>query len=374
MDSLLVYGSYGYTGRLIAREIVARGGAPTVAGRDEREVERQADELGVEGHAISLSEDVAASIGEYDAVLNCAGPFVNTAEPLVEACLETGTDYLDITGEFQVFERLRQRDDAARDAGITLLPGVGFDVVPTDCLAAFLHDQLPSATDLSLAIDASGSLSRGTARTLVEHLGDDGVVRRNGRLISVPPGFRTREIDFGDGPEHAVTIPWGDVVTAAHSTGIDSIEVYAAAPSWATSAMGAADSLEWLLERKPVEDVLKRLVDARIDGPDERELATGRATVWGEVVDESTDRRARARLRTPNPYALTVAAAVDAAERVIDGQNRGRDRVPDGFQTPSTAFGADFVLECSDTKRELLEGPFEGGALELSVRGSDVDG
>ncbi|QRV15686.1 saccharopine dehydrogenase NADP-binding domain-containing protein [Haloterrigena salifodinae] len=376
MDSLLIYGSYGYTGRLIAREAVSRGGSPVVAGRNGRAVSRQADELGVEGRTFDLSDaaDVAAHLRSFDAVLNCAGPFVNTVDPLVDACLETDTHYLDISGEFQAFERLRRRDEAARAAGITLLPGVGFDVVPTDCLASFLHSQLPEATALSLGIKGGGGLSRGTARTFVEHLGDDGVVRRNGRLIKVPMAYRSREIDFGDGPEHAVTIPWGDVVTAAHSTGIDSIEVYAAAPSWATRALSAVDSLGWLLERRPVEAALERLVDARIDGPDDAARSTGAATVWGEAVDETTGRRARARLRAPNPYALTAEAAVSAAKRVIDGNKRSRSsrgRLPVGFQTPSSAFDSDFVLELSGTERELLEAPAESAEPERSALESD---
>ncbi|ELZ25117.1 saccharopine dehydrogenase family protein [Natrinema limicola] len=356
MDSLLIYGSYGYTGRLIAREAVARGGSPVVAGRDGHAVTRQADALGVDGRVIDLeSEDLASHLERFDAVVNCAGPFVDTAEPLVVACLETGTDYLDITGEFPVFERLRQRDDAAHEAGVTLLPGVGFDVVPSDCLAAFLADQLPTADQLRLGIKGGGGLSRGTARTLVEHLGSGGVVRRNGRLIQVPTGYRTREIDFGDGPEHAVTIPWGDVVTAAHSTGIESIEVYAAAPPWAASGLAAVDSLGWLLERRPVERLLKRVIDARLDGPDGSQLATGSAVVWGEVVDDATGQQARARLRTPNPYALTAEAAVVAAQRVLEDSAR----VPDGFQTPASAFGSEFVLELAETKRELVKTPDE---------------
>ncbi|SDJ82764.1 saccharopine dehydrogenase family protein [Natronorubrum texcoconense] len=371
MDSLLIYGSYGYTGRLIAREAVSRGGSPAIAGRDGRAVARQADELGVEGRTFGLGDDVTSHIRNFDAVLNCAGPFVKTVNPLVEACLETETDYLDITGEFRVFERLRRRDDAARDANVTMLPGVGFEVVPSDCLAAFLHEQLPSATGLSLGVKGNGPLSRGTARTFVEQLGTDGVVRRNGRLIKVPMGFRTRDIDFGTGPEHAVSVPWADVVTAAHSTGIDSIEVYAAVPSWATRGMAVVDSLGWLLERRPIKGGLRRLVDSQADGPDERELATDTATVWGDAVDESTGRRARARVRTPNPYALTAESAVTAAERLLDGHDRPRKRIPAGFQTPASAFGSEFVLELSGTDRELLAAPSESGEPERSPLESD---
>ncbi|ELY43711.1 saccharopine dehydrogenase family protein [Natronorubrum sulfidifaciens] len=371
MDSLLIYGSYGYTGRLIAREAVSRGGSPVVAGRNAREVTRQADELGVEGRTFELTDDVSATLQRFDAVVNCAGPFVKTVDPIVDACLETGTDYLDITGEFRVFERLRQRDDEARAAGVTLLPGVGFDVVPSDCLAAFLSEQLPSATTLSLGIKARGPLSRGTARTALEQFGSDGVVRRNGRLIKVPPAFRTREIDFGVGPEHAVTIPWGDVVTAARSTGIESIEVYAAMPSWLTRAMATTDSLGWLVDRRPVKPLLERLIDTRVDGPDARERARDTAVVWGEAVDESTGQRARARVRTPNPYTLTAEATVSAAERILDGRDRTHAPVPAGFQTPSSAFGPEFVLELEGTTREVLETPVAVDEADRSPVESD---
>ncbi|GAB3671477.1 saccharopine dehydrogenase family protein [Halopiger thermotolerans] len=362
MDSLLIYGAYGDTGRLIAREAVARGGSPTVAGRDRRAVARLADNLGVDGRAFDLADDsLAARLEGFDAVLNCAGPFVETVDPLIEACLASGTDYLDITGEVAVFERLRQRDATAREAGIAMLPGVGFDVVPSDCLAAFLHAQLPSADELALGIKGTGSLSRGTARTIVEQLGDGGIVRRNGRLVKVPTAFRSREIDFGDEPEHAVTIPWGDVVTAAHTTGIETIEVYAAAPPWADRVLSAVDSLGWLLERPVVERGLKRLVDARVDGPENPESADGRAVVWGEVTDDA-GRRARARLRTPNPYALTAESAVLAAQRVLEDRGRtDSGSVPNGFQTPASAFGPDFALELTGTERELLAAPAESG-------------
>ncbi|EMA45261.1 saccharopine dehydrogenase family protein [Halobiforma nitratireducens] len=365
MNSLLVYGSYGYTGSLLASAAVSQGWSPIVAGRDRRKVHSQAEALGLEGRTFALESAaergrvgtetvrVAAALDDVDAVLNCAGPFVDTAEPLVEACLETGTDYLDITGECSVFERLRQRDHRAREAGVTLLPGVGFDVVPTDCLAAFLADELPTGDRLSLGIKSESTLSRGTARTALESVGDGGVVRRNGRLLQVPAAFRTREIDFGGGPEHAVTVPFGDVVTAAHGTGLESVEVYLAVPPWASRALSLLDSAGCLCDAGPVATLLERATDAAFDGPDERELATDRAVVWGEVVDD-TGRRARARLETPNPYALTVDAALAASERVL-GDGAANVNVDPGFQTPATAFGSDFVLELEGTRLQLLE-------------------
>ncbi|MFC6718145.1 saccharopine dehydrogenase family protein [Natrialbaceae archaeon GCM10025810] len=367
MDTLLIYGSYGYTGTLVVREAVARGGSPVVAGRNGRRVAEQADRLGVEGRTFDLESPVLAErVGEFDAVLNCAGPFVNTADPLVEACLETGTDYLDLTGEFQVFERLRLLADRARDEGVTLLPGVGFDVVPSDCLAAALARTLPSANELTLGIRGAPSVSRGTARTLLSILETGGAIRRNGRLIRVPIGHRSREIDFGDGPQRAVTVPWGDIVTAAHSTDVDTVEVYAAipdsVPGWATRALSTAGSVGRFVGRGPVKSAVNRLVDARREGPDGTELATGSAAVWGEVSDG--DRTVSGLMRTPNPYALTAESAVSAGERVLEGD------APAGFQTPATALGVDFALELSGTERELLDAVEEpkGSRTTLDVR------
>ncbi|AFZ72154.1 saccharopine dehydrogenase family protein [Natronobacterium gregoryi] len=352
MDSLLVYGSYGYIGSRIAAKAVSRGWSPVVAGRDRSNVTRQADALGVERRVFTLAEPAGKqvltdSLEDVEAVLNCAGPFVETAEPLVEACLETGTDYLDVTGECPVFERLRQRDQRARDAGVTVLPGVGFDVVPTDCLAAFLDGVLPEADRLHLGKKSRSSLSRGTARTALEGLCEGGVIRRNGRLLRVPVAFRSREIDFGHGPEHAVTVPFGDVVTAAYDTGLESVEVYVAAPPWTTKAMQALDSVSSVVASEPVRRLLERAIDSTFDGPGDRELATDRAIVWGEVEDDA-GRRVGARLETPNPYALTVETALAASERIDDAD--------DGFQTPATAFGSDFILEF-DARCEVLSAP-----------------
>ncbi|MBM4073358.1 MAG: hypothetical protein FJ271_31215, partial [Planctomycetes bacterium] len=228
----MIYGANGYTGSLIAREAARRGQAPILAGRNAAAVSALATELGLEQRIVGL--DVPQAIDDacrgVRVVLNCAGPFSRTALALAEACLRMATHYLDITGEIDVFEALAGRDAAAAAQGVLLLPGVGFDVVPTDCLAAHLKRRLPTATRLRLGFQSTGGrLSRGTATTMVEGLGARGVVRQDGVLMSVPLAWKTRVIDFGIGPVKAITIPWGDVSTAYHSTGIPDIEVYLAA-------------------------------------------------------------------------------------------------------------------------------------------------
>ncbi|WP_335999747.1 saccharopine dehydrogenase family protein [Halorientalis halophila] len=347
MSELLLYGSYGYTGELIAEVATERGLDPTLAGRDERELTEQAAELNCEMAAFDLDDvdAVADRLADYDVVLNCAGPFVRTYEPMVEAALEAGTHYLDITGEIDVFEGVAGYDDRATEADVMLMSGVGFDVVPTDCLAAHLAERLPDATHLALAFKGLADISPGTMKTMLNYAGDGGYVRRDGLLESVPTAYRTRRIDFGSGERSAVTIPWGDVVTGYHTTGIPNIEVYMAAPEPAIWAMRGSRPLAPLLDVGPVKSTLQGLVDAAVSGPGERTRERGRGYVWGEVTDADGN-RAVSRLETPETYKLTVESSLEIAERVLDGD------APAGYQTPAGAYGADLVLEIPGVERE----------------------
>jgi short subunit dehydrogenase-like uncharacterized protein len=332
----LIYGAYGYTGELIAEEALDRGGDIIVAGRNGTKTRGLATMLGTSARVFDASE-AADSLDDVDILLNCAGPFVDTYEPLVEACLDTGTHYLDITGEFSVFESLAERDREAEKAGVCLLPGVGFDVVPTDCLAGHLHDRLPDANDLSLGFDALSAVSGGTVASAIEHASGGGKVRRNGRIESVPVASNSRTIDFGRGSRHAVTVPWGDVSTAYYTTGIENIEVYTPMPPRVGRALRLADPITGLLGVGPVKRGLQALARRTFDGPSEDQRASDRAYIWGEA--SNGDETVVSRLETPEPYTLTVDAATTAIERFEAGA------VPTGYHTPAAAFDPDFVLE-----------------------------
>lgn len=348
MSNFLIYGSYGYTGDLIARLAVQRGHRPILAGRNPQRLAAQATELGCQHFAFPLddTEALRTALAQVDAVLHCAGPFRHTAPAMAEACLHRGVHYLDITGEIAVFEMLALRSAEARGRGVVLLPGVGFDVVPSDCLAAHLHRRLPTATHLTLGIRGlGGGVSRGTATTAVENLGSATVVRRNGKLVTVPVGSLRRRIDFGRGPRECVAIGWGDVATAFYSTGIPNIEVYFYFPSGAIRAMSAARYAGWLLQSRPIQRLLKAGIRRGPAGPSAEQRSQGSSLLWGEAVD-AAGRRCASRLRTPEGYALTVQTAVAAMERVLAGQ------VQPGFQTPSLAFGADFILDFPGVQRE----------------------
>ena len=342
----LLYGANGYTGELVARLAVARGHHPILAGRKADVICALADELGLPRRLFSLDDPrrVDEGLEGMSLVLHCAGPFSRTSRAMADACLRTRTHYLDITGEVAVFEALATRDGEARDAGIVVLPGSGFDVVPTDCLALHLKGRLPAARRLALGFEALGRVSHGTALTALEGMGHGGLVRRDGVLTPVPPAWRTRTIDFGRGPRKALTIPWGDVSTAWHSTGIPEIEVYMAAPwtlrlfSRASRALGPLVTAGWS------QRLLRQQILAGPRGPSPEERARGGAWVWGEAEDEA-GRRVVSRLRTPEAYTFTARASLAAVERVLAGE------APEGFQTPASAFGPDFVLGIEGVER-----------------------
>jgi len=343
----LLYGANGYTGALIARMAAGRGLSPILAGRDRAGIARLATELELEHRAFALDDAsaVEANLNDVSVVLHCAGPFSRTAQPMVDACLRTQTHYLDITGEIAVFEFLAARDAEARGAGVMLLPGVGFDVVPSDCLAAHLKRRLPSATKLTLGIQGLGRVSHGTATTMIENLGRGGLVRRGGRLMPVPTAWKTRRIDFGRGAVGATTIPWGDVATAFYSTSIPNIEVYAALPQAARWMMAVSRPLNSLLAAPVVQTFLKRRIKARPAGPSDEERARGASFVWGEVEDDGGGKRV-SRLSGPEGYTLTALTALAIVERTLKGLT------PAGFQTPSLAYGADLILEIEGVTRE----------------------
>lgn len=344
--TFLVYGATGFTGELIARLAHERGHRPVLAGRNGPEVAALAARLALEHRVFALDSatDIDRGLEGFGAVLNCAGPFSRTARPMVEACLRSRVHYLDITGELTVFETLAARDAEAKAAGVMFLPGVGFDVVPSDCLAAHLKWRLPTATHLRLGFQSLGRVSRGTATTLAENLHHGGVVRRGGVLTPVPAAWKTRVIDFGRGPTTATTIPWGDVSTAYFSTGIPDVEVYMAAPLRLRVLARAAHWLAPLTSSRVFQEFLKRRIRSGPAGPSDAERARGLSLLWGEVEDPS-GARCVSRLCTPEGYSLTAQTALLIVERVLAGD------APPGFQTPSLAYGKDLILEVAGTSR-----------------------
>ena len=272
MGNFLIYGSYGYTGQLIVDHALKNGLHPILAGRNEKLLRAQAGQSNLESRVFSLNEaeKLDAALLEVDAVLHCAGPFVHTYGQMAEACLRTKRHYVDISGEIPGFEVLAAMGKQANEAGIMLLPGGGFDVVPSDCLSAHLKQRLPAATHLRLFVHGTGAgVSPGTAKSAIENMHRQGTIRRDGKLVKVPPAWNVREQDFGRGYTKVVSIGWGDVSTAYYSTGIPNIETYFALPESAINLMRFMRMAGPLLYNRPMKTILKSLVNMFVKGPKE---------------------------------------------------------------------------------------------------------
>ena len=349
-SDFLLYGSTGFVGGAIARLAVERGLRPIIAGRDAAKIEIQAADMGVDYCVFSLDDSTAIdkALKDVTVVLHCAGPYIYTSKQMADGCLRTGTHYLDINGEIPVYEALAARDADSKAQRVMLLPGVGFDVVPTDSLALHLKQRLPSATRLTLAFHSEGpaGLPPGTANTMIEMIPyGNKTRRRNGRLETPARGRKTRMIDFGGGPVEATMLTWGDIFMAYYSTGIPNIETYAVIPEELGRQMASADYMRPLFKLAAVRKFFKRRVKA---GSTADERSRTRTSVWGEVVDDQ-GRKAVSRLHGPEAAVFwTGLAALATVGKVLDGKIRP------GFQTPALVYGADLVLECEGVRREDL--------------------
>jgi short subunit dehydrogenase-like uncharacterized protein len=346
--TILIYGATRYTGKLIAKAAADAGARPILAGRNLAKVDAVARPLGLKSRAFDLGDPkrLDAAIKDVSVVLCVAGPFSATSRPMADACLRNRVHYLDITGEIDVFEALAARDPEAKAQGVTLLPGVGFDVLPSDCLAAHLKRRLPDANDLKLYLSLGANMSRGTAKTMIEAVAAGTRLRRYRRLIT-----RTQaeegSCDFGKGERPTVQVSWGDVSTAYHSTGIPNIEVQFEALPAIRRVTQTPAFIKSFLGLGFMQSFLKAQVERMPEGPSEAMRRAGQAVIVGEARN-SDGQTVRSRLRTHEGYTLTALTAFDAAKRVAAGE------VETGFQTPSRAFGPDYILSFDGVTRDDL--------------------
>jgi len=346
MSEILIYGATGYTGRLVVERAVAKGLRPIVAGRSRAPVEALANEYGLAARVFALDGDVATNLGGVGTVLHLAGPFSATSTPMLAGCLAARANYIDITGEIDVFEAIAARSADARAAGIVALPGAGFDVVPSDCLAAHVKRRLPTATALDLVIGGLSNVSRGTAKTMAEGIAQRTRVREGGEIVelaAVPRGTA----DFGGGLRPTIGVSWGDVSTAYHSTGIPDIRVFFEASPELERSLSMPDFLKRFLAGRIGQRLARAFIDRMPPGPDADARARGRAVLIAHAID-AEGKQASSQLETPEGYSLTAQTAVEIARRVHAGE------VVPGFHTPSSAFGPDFVLSFKGvTRRDL---------------------
>lgn len=337
MGGVLIYGATGYTGQLVAKRAKALGMSPILSGRNADKVKAVAEPLGFEWRAADVNDATALdkALDGIEVVLHIAGPFSATSRQMADACIRKGAHYLDITGEIAVIEALASRSNEAAAAGVMLMPGVGFDVVPSDCLAARVAGRVKKPQSVTLAIGGLEKASRGTLKSSIESVGDPVRVRRDGEIQTTWPPPR-RAFDFGEGPRPGIGVGWGDVSTAYYSTGAPDITVYFEAMPQMEQMSRLNGFMRWLLSRKPMQAILKAGIDRMPPGPTDAERAAGKAVLIGEAIGANGD-KAVSKLTTPEGYTLTALTSLEIVKRVLAGGAKA------GFQTPSKVFGADFI-------------------------------
>jgi short subunit dehydrogenase-like uncharacterized protein len=337
---LMIYGANGYTGRLIAKEAAARGLSPLLAGRNRTQIEALGRELGCETRVFELIGDVAAQLAGAGVglVLHCAGPFVQTSEPMLTACLAARAHYLDITGEYYVFERVYRMHEQLKAAGILAVPGVAFDVVPTEGLAVLVKQRLPDATRVRVVTRLDRvAVTRGTMTSMMEVVASGVMVRENGELrpASVPRVLET--VEFREGSFKLLPATAGELVAIHHSTGVPNIQIYMAGTDAQTRPIVQQLKLAPMLGIKPVRRILQRPVRATGKDPSDADLHENpmyvRADGWN-----ASGRQVTLYLETPQAYAVSVPFALACAERAL------QDDAPSGALTPSQLIGTDAML------------------------------
>ncbi len=342
---IVLYGSYGYTGQLIAKECKRKHQKVILSGRNEAKLARQSQDTGFPYETVSLENEAALHrlLKQATVVIHCAGPFKHTAIPMAIACLSTGTHYTDITGEYEVFETLMGFDQQAKEMGILMMPGTGFDVVPSDCLALHLKKQLADATHLELAFAmTTRGMSRGTKKTMIEGMGHGGMIRKQEKLTSVRMGHDVKEINFGPFSARAMCIPWGDISTAWRSTSIRNIKVYMSVSNSMVSNAKMSNWLGWLLRRQWVKDYMLKKIDNQPAGPSRQYLDKGRCYLWGKVSNDHSQEEAR--LEVSNGYVVTAKSAALIAQRLCSTTVRA------GYATPAEYFGENFILQIEGSR------------------------
>lgn len=336
IEQWMIYGANGYTGKLVATKAQQRGQQPILAGRSREQILDLAAELDLPHQVFALDhiQAIKAELKDVGLVLNCAGPFSQTAERLRQACVETGVHYIDITGEIDILASSYALDAQARESGSVIISGVGFDVVPTDVLSALLKRAMPDATHLELAFAGGGGVSPGTAKTMVEMLPEKGQIRRDGQIIQVPLAYECKDIPFADQTRHCMTIPWGDVATAYYTTEIPNIQVYTAVEPAQAKAMWRMNYITFLIKWGWVQKLIKKMITDKVPGPTDEQRAEGFIQLWGKASKPSES--VSITMATPDGYDFTVSAALLFVDNLL------AHKILPGAYTPTQAL----PLEC----------------------------
>jgi short subunit dehydrogenase-like uncharacterized protein len=338
----MIYGAYGFTGRLIVEEAVRRGHRPILAGRDAERLNALAKPFGLDVVALSLDDPAALrnAAQSTSLIFNAAGPFSEAGPKIIAACLKTGTAYADISGELDHLRAIEALDEPARKASIPLLTGAGFGVTLGDCLARHVVDRLPDATSLRLSVAADNVVETpAVRRTILEVMSKGGYAVEGGNWVKRPFAHQVWTVKDGLTDLPFAAAPLGELAALRSSTNVANIVVgRPMAERTARFARLLSPLIKGALSITPLRNALAR------DGgkppvPAQEPKAGWHSQLWAEARNARGD-RAVARLDTGEGYALTARAAIANVEALF-----ARRLV--GAFTPARAFGARHVLTIS---------------------------
>lgn len=341
-NDFIIYGANGHSGSLIARHAVKLGLKPILAGRDSSKIRILANELKLDFCVIDLNnrDKLINLIKDYPVILNAAGPFYYTAQPIIDACLQSQTHYLDLSGEYYTFESLAKRNQEFLDRQIMVLPGIGLDVLPSDCLAVNLAKEIKNPHKLTIAIFSNGSLSKGTLKSGFQVLASGLVSRKNNVLTEI--SHQDKIIFFDKEGIHCSPATLADVVTAYYSTGIENIETYFAQ----TKKSGL---IKWLMQFFPnffkskiINTCSQFIINQFTAPPLEKNQHEKYCEIY-MMIENQTGDKVSAKLKTIEGYLFTAFSSINIIQKVLDGNYKT------GFQTPATAYGPDLVFEIPGT-------------------------
>lgn len=352
MTKVLLYGVTGFTGQLIAQSLQQHNIPFDVAGRNLAATETAAKRFNRGFQTFSITDSRAVDVlRRYQVLINAAGPFRITAAPLARACIEAGTHYLDLAGEYADFRSVSQIADSSRaqiKAGsrneVSLISGIGFGVVPTDLVAAYLAKRMPDGKRLSIAFAADGGVSKGTLKVLLSDLHSLGIKITNGQEEPARFGQEKRTVDFGEGGHRKVgTNPWrADLFSSRQSTPATSIQTFTAFPaalSFLAGPLGKA------LFFNPLARALGKFAEKFLpEGPKPAQLQKGRTFVWARLEND-----AGAWIETcvsgPEAYLFTGLCAAAITSAVLK-------QSPAGVVTPSQLLSLDELLQLDRVQLE----------------------
>jgi short subunit dehydrogenase-like uncharacterized protein len=336
---IMLYGATGFTAGLMIDALKSLPCELILAGRNANTVETLARKHTTTHTAFALDnlETTQRHLRGIDLVINCAGPFAQTALAIVNAALLTRTSYFDITGELSIFMRIHHHHDAAIAKGITLIPGLGFDIAPSDCLAALLARRVKNPSSLTLAIATKNTrVSHGTLKTVVLESKNQVIARREDGIKNYDDLSLSRDIVINGKPRHCMRAPLGDLFCAHLSTGISNIDTFVAIPKNLAKFSRLLPLLSKLGQNNFAHMLIERAIESLPNGPTLEQQQQGSAYIYGEVVG-ANGMTEKAVMKTKEPYVYTADLMVAGVRSWLD---KGLHY---GFLTPSQAFGAQFA-------------------------------